>query len=79
MLSLAFFVGFVVVRLRFCGEKSVFVYFGGLFNTLIFLKNLAILWRYVFVDLEKACFSVIVCEAYMLFRSLLKAGQSHSR
>ena len=68
---------------RFCflfrGERSVFSYFGFLFNTFILLKNFTILSMFVFVDFENTSSSVIVCEPYMLILSMLNAGQLQSR
>ena len=64
--------------LFFRGDMSAFISCGGLFSTLIFLKNFAIFCRFVFVDFENTYFSVITWAAYKLFRSLLKAGQSQS-
>jgi hypothetical protein len=43
--------------------RSVFVCFGFLFSSCILLKNVVILHRFVFVDLENTFCSVIVCEA----------------
>ena len=34
--------------------------------------------RFLLIDLEKTYSSVVTCEPYMSFRSLLKAGQSRS-
>ena len=67
-----------VFCVRLCGDRFIFEYLGGLLSTFILLKNFNKILRLFCVDLENTCSSVIVCEAYMSFLSLLKNGHSHS-
>ncbi len=64
--------------MRLCGDKSIFVYLGVLLSTFILLKNFVMRLRFFSVELENTCSSVIVCEAYVSFLSLLKNGHSHN-
>ena len=52
----------VCFHAHFIGDRSVFVYLGGLFNTFILRKKFKIFLKLVTIDLEKASSSVIVCD-----------------